>query len=194
MQEKYTIAETFFDRVTNQDSENVIAWYFYALYYELTNQDLNAEITIKKAHKLNYNVEYQQEQHQLAQMAASETETDDQLKKDEDGANLEDAQGNKLSVDNSVKSRQSKRGPSQISKVKEPINPKGIKSPGTASVIGAPSVNIGPKSPLPASIVGGSKDTDPSAEATHLPKKSIYMKAAEFLIEYNAFSVSLFSL
>lgn len=53
MQEKYEMAELFLERVTAQDGENLIAWTLYAILYEQKGQDLNAEITFKKAHKLN---------------------------------------------------------------------------------------------------------------------------------------------
>jgi Flp pilus assembly protein TadD len=53
MQEKYDLAETFLEKVTTQDSENVIGWTLLALLYEQKGQELNAEITIKKTLKLN---------------------------------------------------------------------------------------------------------------------------------------------
>ncbi len=56
MQEKLDMAELFLERVTAQDQENIIAWTLYAMLYEQRSQDLNAEITYKKAHKLNQNL------------------------------------------------------------------------------------------------------------------------------------------
>jgi len=53
MQEKNDMAELFLERVTAQDGENLIAWTLYAILYEQKGQELNAEITFKKAHKMN---------------------------------------------------------------------------------------------------------------------------------------------
>ena len=53
MQEKNDIAETFLERVLAQENENIIAWTLYALLYEQKGQELNAEITLKKALKIN---------------------------------------------------------------------------------------------------------------------------------------------
>ena len=56
MQEKYDMAELFLERVTAQDGENLIAWTLFALLYEQRGQGLNAEITFKKAHKMNHDL------------------------------------------------------------------------------------------------------------------------------------------
>ena len=53
MQEKNDVAETFLERVLAQENENIIAWTLYALLYEQKGQELNAEITLKKALKMN---------------------------------------------------------------------------------------------------------------------------------------------
>ena len=53
MQEKNDVAETFLERVLSQENENIIAWTLYALLYEQKGQELNAEITLKKALKMN---------------------------------------------------------------------------------------------------------------------------------------------
>lgn len=53
MQEKLDMAETFLERVTAQENENVIAWTLYAMLYELKGLDMNAEITLKKCLRLN---------------------------------------------------------------------------------------------------------------------------------------------
>ena len=57
MQENFEIGEIFFDRVTSNDPENVIAWCLYAMFYEQTNQDQNADITFAKTIKLNQTIE-----------------------------------------------------------------------------------------------------------------------------------------
>lgn len=56
MQDKLDVAETFLDRVTAQEGENVVAWTLYAMLYEQKGQDMNAEITLKKALKINQNL------------------------------------------------------------------------------------------------------------------------------------------
>lgn len=53
MQEKNDEAETFLERVTAQDNENVIAWTLYGMLYEQRGQDLNADITFKQTVKIN---------------------------------------------------------------------------------------------------------------------------------------------
>lgn len=53
MQEKYELAETFLEKVTAQENENVVGWTLLALLYEQKGQELNAEITMKKTLKLN---------------------------------------------------------------------------------------------------------------------------------------------
>jgi hypothetical protein len=53
MQEKNDIAETFLERVIVQDKENIVAWTLYAILYEQRGEELNADITFKKAIKLN---------------------------------------------------------------------------------------------------------------------------------------------
>ena len=62
LQEKNDMAEMFLERVTAQDSENMIAWTLYAMLYEQKGQELNAEITFKKAHKMNLVLNTQQEE------------------------------------------------------------------------------------------------------------------------------------
>ena len=57
MQEKYDESEIFLERVTAQENENVIAWTLYGILYEQKGQELNADITFKRAVKLN-NVQY----------------------------------------------------------------------------------------------------------------------------------------
>lgn len=53
MQEKLNLSETFLERVTAQDSQNVVAWTLYSILYEQKGQELNAEITLKKVLKMN---------------------------------------------------------------------------------------------------------------------------------------------
>lgn len=53
MQEKNDEAETFLERVTAQENENVIAWTLYGILYEQKGQELNADITFKRSTKLN---------------------------------------------------------------------------------------------------------------------------------------------
>ena len=53
MQEKYDLAETFLEKVTTQENDNINGWTLLALLYEQKGQDLNAEITMKKTLKLN---------------------------------------------------------------------------------------------------------------------------------------------
>ena len=56
MQEKYDISETFLEKVTTQDTENIIGWTLLAFLYEQKGQELNAEITMKKTLKINQNL------------------------------------------------------------------------------------------------------------------------------------------
>lgn len=69
MQEKLDIAETFLERVTAQENENVIAWTLYSMLYEQKGQELNADITLKKVMKMNHSqfVELQNSYIQFAQ-------------------------------------------------------------------------------------------------------------------------------
>lgn len=167
MQEKYDIAETFFDRVTNRDSNNVVAWCLYAMLYENTNQDLNAEITFSKTIKLNNAIELAEQ----PQVSITNEDTDEHTTHD-------DTQNTSKLQD--VKSRvPSKRGTSQASKLKADIA-KVSKSPGTASqlavahpVQGANS-SMEHKSPVP-----------PVEQIDN--RRSMFMKTAKFLLEFNAF-------
>jgi tetratricopeptide (TPR) repeat protein len=65
MQDKLDIAETFLERVTAQESENVIAWTLYSMLYEQKGQDRNAEISLKQVLKLNQ-AQYLDQQNSLA--------------------------------------------------------------------------------------------------------------------------------
>lgn len=56
MQEKYDLAETFLEKVTAQESDNIIGWTLLSILYEQKGQELNAEITLKKTLKLNQNI------------------------------------------------------------------------------------------------------------------------------------------
>lgn len=174
MQENFDIAEIFFDRVTCNDTENVIAWCLYAMFYEQTNKDQNADITFAKTIKLNQTIEALQEH------------LEEQQKKEDE---VTDDSNNKTS-DSHPKSRSSKRG-SQFGKqiTKLPENSfKAPKSPATgASVLVPPTIpsalgvtKNSPRSPTRLDD-GLDKHADPS-------RRSIYMKTAQFLIEYNAFS------
>lgn len=71
MQEKLDIAETFLDRVTAQENDNVIAWTLYAMLYEQKGLDMNAEITFKKVLKINQT----QYAEQLAALSNAPNET-----------------------------------------------------------------------------------------------------------------------
>lgn len=53
IQEKYDLAETFLEKVTTQEPENIIGWTLLAILYEQKGQELNAEITMKKTLKIN---------------------------------------------------------------------------------------------------------------------------------------------
>lgn len=53
MQERFETAETFLERVTAQESDNVVAWTLYAMLYERKGEEMNADITIKKVVKMN---------------------------------------------------------------------------------------------------------------------------------------------
>jgi tetratricopeptide (TPR) repeat protein len=84
MQEKYDIAETFLERVISQSGDNVIAWTLYAYLYERRGQELNADITYKRANKLNQQL-LQQQQQQLLNGVTAEFSTGEQneIKKEE---------------------------------------------------------------------------------------------------------------
>lgn len=47
------MAETFLERVVAQESENIVAWTLYLILYEQKEEDLNAEITLKKLLRMN---------------------------------------------------------------------------------------------------------------------------------------------
>lgn len=195
MEEKYDVAEVFFDRVTCSENDNVIAWCLYAMFYELTGQDLNADITFNKAVKLNQAIESHSDH--------SSGALDDEVKKDEEA--------DEAGKTNEPKSRGSKRGNSQFSKskpdatnatatVKPPKSP-GAGSAVTANVAVAPTVASNVQSVLghrsPINPPGGKIDdqgTTVGANAAvttnvDVPtRKTIFMKTAQFLIEYNAFA------
>ena len=84
MQEKFDLAETFLERVCVQNSDNVVAWTLYAILHEQKGEELNAEITFKKAAKLN-----QSQYHEFLSLNQSTTVNqqselvDDESKKDE---------------------------------------------------------------------------------------------------------------
>lgn len=69
MQEKLDTAETFLERVTAQESDNVIAWTLYAMLYEQKGLDMNAEITLKKCLKFNQ-IQYAEQQAALNNSAS----------------------------------------------------------------------------------------------------------------------------
>ena len=77
MQDKNDMAELFLERVTAQDPDNIIAWTLYAILYEQKNQDLNAEITYKKAHKLNKILNTNDNQNTYHDLEASLRRADD---------------------------------------------------------------------------------------------------------------------
>jgi hypothetical protein len=175
MQEKYDIAEVFFDRVTCNDSDNVIAWCLYAMFYEQTNQDLNAEITFGKTFKINQAIEALHDHHFNS--------AEEELKHHDE--NVNDDTINKA-TDLHPKSRGSKRGTSQYSKSKADNIPKAPKSPGTASVL-LPTTHsaLGNKSPRSPTRLEQEQAVPAYTESS--ARKSIFMKTAQFLIEYNAF-------
>ena len=85
MQDKIDTAETFLERVTAQDAMNspssaiassddanlnIIAWTLYAVIYEQKGLDLNAEITLRKAHKLNTHTSGHLKQHAESHLAS----------------------------------------------------------------------------------------------------------------------------
>lgn len=74
------MAELFLERVTAQDSENMIAWTLYAMLYEQKGQELNAEITFKKAHKMNQALNTH---HDDLNNIEAELQASDKLKADE---------------------------------------------------------------------------------------------------------------
>lgn len=179
MQEKNDVAETFLERVTAQDPDNVIAWTLYALLYENKGLDLNADITLKKVIKLN--------QAQLAELQASlapppppESVGEDEAaaaaaaqaaKKEEP---LETSEESK--IESQSKSRNSKRGTvTNTAKNKVETLSKSPKSPGVSSKIDDQGLSL--------------KEKQVNTEMSI--NKSIYTRAANFLIKYNAFAVSL---
>ena len=173
MQENFEIGDIFFDRVTCNDPENVIAWCLYAMFYEQTNQDQNADITFAKTIKLNQTIE-----------SLHEKEEDEQQKKDDE---INDDSNNKT-TDSHPKSRSSKRG-SQFGKQIVPDKGyKAPKSPATgASVLVPPTIPsaLGATKGSPRSPTRLDETLDKHADPS---RKSIYMKTAKFLIDYNAFS------
>ena len=74
MQDKLDVAETFLERVTAQENENVIAWTLYMMLYEQKGQDQNAEITLKKVVRLNQTQLAEQQQAALIQIDTSHLE------------------------------------------------------------------------------------------------------------------------
>jgi hypothetical protein len=177
MQENFEIGEIFFDRVTSNDPENVIAWCLYAMFYEQTNQDQNADTTFAKTIKLNQTIE-----------SLHEKEEEEQQKKDEE---VIDDSNNKTS-DSHPKSRSSKRG-SQFGKQvgAQAVSDKAYKAPKSpatgASVLVPPTIPsaLGATKTSPRSPTRLDDTLDKHADPS---RKSIYMKTAQFLIEYNAFS------
>jgi len=153
MQEKNEVAETFLQRVTAQDDDNVIAWTLYAMLYEQMGQEMNAEITLKRVLKINQVQvsELQAMMHnQLAAQsinplslndgAGGTTITDEESQnnrnpspnkgqKDEELAFTDESKLNQS--DSLLKSRGSKRGMSvQLNKIKLDNQNKSPKSPG----------------------------------------------------------------
>lgn len=162
MQEKNEMAELFLERVTAQDEDNLIAWTLYAMLYEQMGQELNAEITFKKAHKMNHaqhtqdvevsNIERELQASALKKAEEEGNEDNDIMSKSEHTANKEN------------RSRLSKRG--TITQSTQKLLPS--------------------KSPKPNNL---SKISDITKKELEMPSyKSIFIVTADFLLKYNAFT------
>lgn len=157
MQEKNDVAETFLQRVTAQDDENVIAWTLYAMLYEQMGQEMNAEITIKRVLKINQ-VQVSELQAMLHNQLAAQSVNPLSLNEGAGGTTVtdEESQNNRNSSptkgqkeeeiaitdesklnqsDSLLKSRGSKRGMSvQLNKIKLDNRNKSPKSPGNCKI------------------------------------------------------------
>jgi hypothetical protein len=202
MQEKYEVAETFFDRVTCKESENVIAWCLYGMFYEQTQQELNAEITFNKTLVLDSALtELQLQQQAQFGSIGQIKEEDETTRMENEDAVIEDAMAaNKpTTIEAMSKSRINKRtSANQLPKMAN--NAK--LTPKSPAVLLNSTSNKSPRSPSNSGLVGSKQNEDLSnltlpathstqsyTEISYLPivHKSIYTKTANFLAEYNAF-------
>ena len=177
MQEKYDESEIFLERVTAQENENVIAWTLYGILYEQKNQELNADITFKRATKLN-NTQYM-EMLPIVQtnVGGNEAVGEEEATKKDDADIVDDSKLLELQS----KSRSSKRGTiTQQTKTKSDSFSKSPKSP---------------QGNVTATSYKHEEQVISLKERQHLAdlaiNKSIYLKTANFLVNNNAYSVSL---
>jgi hypothetical protein len=203
MQEKYEVAETFFDRVTCKENENVIAWCLYGMFYEQTQQDLNAEITFNKTLALDISLSVIQLQQQAHLGSIGQIKEEDEATRVDEDAIIEEATiANKPSTIEAIsKSRISKRtSTNQLSKF---ANSTKLTPKSPAVVLNSTGGhNKSPRSPSNSGQISSKQNEDLSnltLAATHstqsytdssflsVANKSIYTKTAIFLAEYNAF-------
>jgi hypothetical protein len=192
MQEKYDISETFLEKVTTQDTENIIGWTLLAFLYEQKGQELNAEITMKKTLKINQNLLNETNLNASINQLTNDIDLEASMIKKDEGIfffNLLSIQINNLiktegtieednvsKADNLPKSRTSKRG--TITQLPKQLNTS--KSP----KLGASAKNLENQSVLLKEKINVTNDS--------IINKSVFLKTAKFLIKHNAFSVNYY--
>ncbi|CAF0951914.1 unnamed protein product [Adineta steineri] len=159
--ENNELADLYFETVTAGDSEDVIAWTLYGIFQKHIHNEINAQITLGQAEKLQRAI-LKNEEEQIAAATHHAAPTSDEKREEEekDRAAEEGLKGsdNQLNVASKTRiSRSSKSSKQKQDKTKTEVS-TARKSVDMLGYI--------------------------EPEKTHT-KKSIYLKAAEFLLKYN---------
>ncbi|CAF0731760.1 unnamed protein product [Adineta ricciae] len=159
--ENNEIADLFFETVTTEDSENVIAWTLYGVFQKHIGNEMNAQITLAQAEKLQRAILKSEDDQAAALAQQSAPLTDEKREEEEKDRSAEEALKSsdpQLNVSSKARvSRSSKSSKQKPEKTKAEIL-SARKSQDVSSLI------------------------EPEKVVT---KKSIYLKAAEFLLKYN---------